>query len=65
MVKKASSFGGNPGFEKWDKASKDGQIVMVVGNRFLVTLDGDDIDDTKILQEFAGKIDTSKLASLK
>jgi hypothetical protein len=62
---KATSFAGNPGFEKWDKDTKDGQIVVVVGNRFLVTIDGDDIGDNKVLQEFVSKVDLSKLAALK
>lgn len=62
---KATSFAGNPGFEKWDKDTKDGQIVVVVGDRFLVTIDGDDIGDNKVLQEFVSKVDLSKLAALK
>ena len=62
---KSTTFAGNPGFEKWNKDTKDGQIVVVVGNRFLVTLDGNDISDNKVLQEFVSKVDMSKLASLK
>ena len=44
---KSTTFAGNPGFEKWNKDPRDGQIVVVVGNRFLVTLDGNDISDNK------------------
>ena len=39
--------------------------MVVVGNRFLVTIDGDDIGDNKVLQEFVSKVDLSKLAALK
>lgn len=62
---KSTTFSGNPGFEKWDKDSKDGQILVVVGNRFLVTIDGNDLSDNKVLQEFVSKVDLSKLATLK
>jgi hypothetical protein len=61
---KSVSVAGNPGFERWDSSSKDGELNLVVAKRFLVTIDGNNINDTKVLQEFASKIDTSKLASL-
>jgi hypothetical protein len=62
---KSVLVGGNPGFEKWNKNSKDGELNLVVAKRFLVTINGNNIDDTKVLQEFASKLDTGKLASLK
>lgn len=62
---KATTIAGNPGFEKWNKESKDGEITVVVANRFLVSLEGNDITDNKVLQEFVAKMDMSKLASLK
>jgi hypothetical protein len=62
---KAISVGGNPGFEKWSTGSKDGELNIVVAKRFLVTIDGHDIADTKVLYEFASKVDAGKLASLK
>ncbi|MGQ0735999.1 MAG: hypothetical protein ACT4QD_20390 [Acidobacteriota bacterium] len=62
---KSVNLGGNPGFERWDSADKSGELNLVVGKRFLVTIDGSGITDTKILQEFASKIDTTRLAALK
>src|SRR5262245_3107168 len=62
---KATTIAGNPGFERWNKNTKDGEMTMVVANRFLVTLEGKDIGDNKVLQEFVSKIDMNKLASLK
>jgi len=62
---KSMKVGENPGFERWNKDSKDGELTMVVGNRFLVTIQGNDIADTKILEEFGSKIDSGKLAGLK
>jgi hypothetical protein len=62
---KSMKVGENAGFERWNKDSKDGELTMVVGNRFLVTIQGNDIADTKILEEFGSKIDSGKLAGLK
>jgi hypothetical protein len=62
---KSVNVGGNPGFEKWDSDDKDGELNLVVAKRFLVTIDGSDIGDAKVLHEFASKLDASKLAALK
>jgi hypothetical protein len=62
---KALSVAGNPAFEKWSKGGKDGELNIVLAKRFLVTIDGNNIADTKVLHEFASKLDTGKLASLK
>ena len=61
---KAVSVGGNPGFEKWSTSSKDGELNLVVAKRFLVTVDGHDVADTKVLYEFASKLDMNKLGAL-
>jgi hypothetical protein len=62
---KSVNVGGNPGFERWDSGNKDGELNLVVAKRFLVTVEGNNIADTKVLQEFASKVDAAKLASLK
>ena len=62
---KATSVGGHPGFERWEKDSKRGELNVFVGKRFLVTIEGDDLADTKILHEIASKMDFGKIASLK
>ena len=56
---------GHPGFERWNKRDKDGELNLVVNKRFLVTIDGNNIEDNKVLEEFATKIDAAKLASFK
>jgi hypothetical protein len=61
---KSVNLGGHPGFEKWNSRGKDGELNLIVAKRFLVTIDGNNITDTKVLQEFASKIDTGKLTSL-
>jgi hypothetical protein len=62
---KSINVAGNPGFERWTAASRDGELNLVVAKRFLVTVEGDNIADTKVLHDFASKIDTGKLAALK
>jgi hypothetical protein len=54
-----------PGWEKWNTEGKDGELNAVVGKRFLVTIEGNQIEDAKVLHEVADKIDMNKLAALK
>jgi len=62
---KATTIGGNPGIEKWNKSSKNGEIDVLVGKRFMVTIESHDVDDIKTAQEFASKIDFGALAAAK
>ena len=62
---KSVNVGGNPGFEKWNTDGKDGELNLVVAKRFLVTIEGNGIDNASVLHEFASKLDTGKLAGLK
>jgi len=62
---KSVSVGGNPGFEKWDVSSKQGELNIFAGKRFMVTIEGRDLADTKVLHEFASKMDFAKIADLK
>lgn len=62
---KSVSVGGNPGFEKWDTSSKRGELNLFAGKRFMVTIEGRDLADTKVLHEFASKMDFGKIAALK
>jgi hypothetical protein len=62
---KSVNVSGSPGFEKWNDNRKDGELNLVVAKRFLVTVEGDGVGDIAVLREFASKLDTGKLASLK
>lgn len=59
------TINGNPGWEKWDKETKNGELSVVVNKRFLVQLEGRGIDDVKVMREVLDKTDLAKLASLK
>lgn len=62
---KATTVSGQPGFEKWEKGNKHGELTVFVGKRFLLTVEGDELADTKPLHDVVGQIDLGKLAALK
>jgi hypothetical protein len=62
---KSTTVNGQPGWETWNTEGKDGDLNALVGKRFLVSLEGRNVDDIKVLHEFAGRIDMARLAALK
>ncbi len=62
---KSTKVNGQPGWEKWDSSGKDGELNALAGKRFLVQIEGQHIDDTKVLHDLAGRIDMAKVAALK
>lgn len=62
---KGTTVAGNPGFEKWDSESKDGELAVVVNKRFFVQLEGRGLENTQVLHDLMGKIDLGKLAGMK
>ena len=62
---KATTVSGNPAIEKWDKGAKNGELDVLVGKRFMVTLEGHDIDDMKQLQDFASNFKFGAIAAAK
>jgi hypothetical protein len=62
---KATTVGGHPAFEKWNARNKDGELNILVGKRFMVSLDGRELSDIKDLHAFASAIDLNAIAGLK
>jgi hypothetical protein len=62
---KATTIAGNPAIEKWDKNSKNGEIDVLVGKRFMVTIEGSDIADIKAVQDFASNLNFGAIAAAK
>ena len=60
---KSTTVAGHPGFEKWDKDDKRGELNFLAAKRFMVTIEGRDLADTKVLHDFAAKMDLGKLAA--
>jgi hypothetical protein len=61
---KGVTIDGNPGVEKWSKASRRGELTVVVGKRFLVTVEASPVE-AEFVRSVHGSIDKAKLAALK
>lgn len=62
---KSVSIGGQPAFEEWRSRDKNGTLNILVGKRFMVTIQGDELTDTKQLHQFASAMDLGAIAALK
>lgn len=62
---KSTKVNGQPGWEKWDSSGRNGELNALVGKRFLVQIEGQQIEDTKPLHDLAGRIDMAKVSALK
>ena len=62
---KSVTIGGYPGFEKWDKGTKNGELTVVVNKRFLVQVEARNVDDPKAMYDLLDATNLKKLAELK
>jgi hypothetical protein len=62
---KGVKVGDYPGWEKWDSESKDGELNAIVNKRFIVQIEGRQIDNVKILHNVMDSTDLKKLADFK
>ena len=62
---KSTKVGDYPGWEKWNKTGKSGELNAIVNKRFIVQVRGHEIDDPKVLHAAMASVDMKKLASLK
>ncbi|MGE3842043.1 MAG: hypothetical protein AB7I50_10685 [Vicinamibacterales bacterium] len=61
---KSTRIGDYPGWEKWNDQGKDGELNAVVNQRFVVQVDGRNIEDPKVLHTVMAQIDLKKLAAM-
>ena len=61
---KGVTIDGNPGVEKWSKSDKRGELTVVVGKRFLVTIDASPVESGYV-RSIYGSLDIARLAALK
>jgi hypothetical protein len=61
---KTSTIGGYKSHEKYSKSSKSGEMSVLVGDRFVVAVNGDNVDMDAI-KGALGKVDLGKLNSMK
>ena len=62
---KSTTVGGQPGWEKWNTEGKDGEVNAFIGKRYILTVEGRNVDDIKALHDVIGKIDLPRLAAMK
>jgi hypothetical protein len=60
---KLEKINGQKAIVKYDAEGKNGEIQMVIANRFLVKVSGNNVEQQD-LKEYASAIDFNKLASL-
>ena len=63
--RKASPVNGHPAFETWNSDSRRAEVIVVVGNRFVVQATGHNVDNAEPVRALAAAVDFSRLASLK
>jgi len=62
---KSTTVGGQPGWERWNTDGKDGEVNAFVAKRFILTVEGRNVDDIKVLHDVVGKVDMARLAAMK
>lgn len=62
---KSVKVGAFPGWEEWDTADKDGTLHAVIDRRFIVEIDGRNIESPEVLHQLAAATNFKKLSSLK
>jgi hypothetical protein len=62
---KGVKVGPYPGWEKWDAADKDGELNAIVDKRFIVQIEGRQIENMKVLHSVIDGMSLGKLADLK
>lgn len=62
---KSTKVGEFPGWEKWNSEGKDGELNAIVNKRFMVQVEGDNIDDPKVMHDLIAATNLKKLAEMK
>jgi len=62
---KSTTVGGQPGWEKWHIDGKDGEVNAVVAKRYILSVQGRNVEDIKVLHDVVGKLDLARLAAMK
>jgi len=62
---KSTKVGDFPGWEKWNSKGKNGELNVIVNKRFMVQVEGNNVDDAKMMHEVMAAINLKKLGELK
>jgi hypothetical protein len=61
---KKATIKGHPAMEHYEYDGKDAQIMILIKDRFIVTLEGDNFEDTKELKSVAESLDLDGIGKL-
>ena len=62
---KGVKVGEYPGWERWDGEGKEGELSAIVAKRFIVQIEGRNIENTRVLHSTMENINLKKLAEAK
>jgi hypothetical protein len=62
---RATTVAGAPAFEDWNAPDRRGEVVVVVGDRFLVKLTGTNVSDVETVTSLASRLRLTRLAELR
>jgi hypothetical protein len=62
---KSVKIGDHPGWERWNGAGKDGELNAIVNKRFMVQVEGRNIDDPKTMHQLMAATQLGKLVDMK
>jgi hypothetical protein len=62
---KGVKIGEYPGWERWDGEGKEGELNAIVGKRFIVQIEGRNIENTRVLHSTMENINLKKLVDAK
>ena len=62
---KSTTVGGQPGWEKWHIEGRDGEVMASSRKRYILRVEGRNVDDIKVLHDVVGKVDLATLAAMK
>jgi hypothetical protein len=62
---KSTTVGGQPGWEKWNIEGRDGEVNAFVAKRYILSVQGRNVEDINVLHDVVGKLDLARLAEMK
>jgi hypothetical protein len=62
---KGVKIGESPGWEKWDASDRDGELNAIVNQRFIVQIEGRNIESMRVLHSMMDGMNLAKLTDLK
>jgi len=63
--KKYAAIAGQPGFESWQGDAKEGEVTVLVADRFIVNARGSGVSSVDPVRSLVKAVDFRKLAALK